>query len=244
MLSKQLLFRVGMIFFIISTLGLLFFKVGQITVEIPKANVQAQMEPIFFIDGVSEKTHIKYEMVDPMFTILDSGGFYLKSNITLASGLKQTWGSMSVTAKVQFNNDKKSFYLTIAEPVVLTIRGKSSNDAGFNIWGQDPQVLQADLSKKLNAFFSEQYIAEISGKALRIQAEVFSIQSMQKNNEGTQIVMNVDQGIFIVITYFVMLLSVLIYAFAYFFIGQVGFEDKKGLGFRDPLKTPVAPKKK
>jgi len=54
----------------------------------------------------------------------------------------------------------------------------------------------------------------------------------------------VDQGIFIVITYFVMCFSVLIYAFAYFFIGSVGFKDNKGLGFRDPLKTPVAPKKK
>jgi len=244
MLSKQLMFRVGVIFFIVSTLGLLFFKVDQITVGIPKANVQVQMEPIFFIDGVSEKGNIKYEMVDPMFTVMDSGDFSLQSNITLASGLKQTWGTMHTIAKVQFLNGKKSFRLTIPQTVELNIRGKKTSDPGFNIWGQDAKPLLADLTKKLNAFFSEQYISKISGKNLRIQAEVFTVQSINKSKDGISILMNVDQGIFIIITYFVMCLSIFIYAFAYFFIGDVGFKDKKGLGFRDPLKTPVAPKNK
>ncbi|MDQ6994024.1 MAG: hypothetical protein Q9M18_00330 [Mariprofundaceae bacterium] len=244
MLSKQLLFRVGVIFFIISTLGLLFFKVSEITVSIPKANIQAQMEPIFFIDGTSQKTHIKYEMVDPMVTILDSGDVAIQSNITLASGLNQTWGTMNLVAKVQFLNDKKAFYLKVLKPVQLNIRGKSSNDAGFDLWGKDTSTLLVDLTDTLNDFFSEQYISEIMGKNLRIQAETFTMKSIQKNNDDIRIVMDVDQGIFIIITYFVMFLSVFIYAFAYFFMGTVGFEDNKGLGFRDPRKTPVAPKKK
>ncbi|MDQ6973887.1 MAG: hypothetical protein Q9M10_03305, partial [Mariprofundaceae bacterium] len=244
MLSKQLLFRVGVIFFIISTLGLLFFKVDEITVGIPKANIQAQMEPIFFIDGTSKKTHIKYEMVDPMVTILDSGDVAIQSNITLASGLNQTWGTMNLVAKVQYVNDKKSFYLEIPKPVQLNIRGKSSNDPGFDLWGKDTRILLEDLTEKLNAFFSEQYISEIMGKNLRIQAETFTMKSIHKSSDGIRMVMDVDQGIFIVITYFVMFLSVFIYAFAYFFVGDVGFKDKKGLGFRDPRQTPVAPKKK
>jgi len=244
MLSKQLLFRVGVIFFIVSTLGLLFFKVDQITVGVPKANIQAQMEPIFFIDGVSEKTHIKYEMVDPIFSILDSGDLDLQSNITLASGLDQTWGKVHALIKVQFRNDKKSFYLTIPKDVELNIRGKKSTDAGFNLWGKDTKILLADLTEKLNAFFSEQYIYEITGKNLRIQADAFTIQEIKKSSDGIQMIMNVEQNIFVIITYFVMFFSVCIYAFAYFFIGDVGFKDKKNLGFRDPRKTPVAPKRK
>jgi len=244
MLSKQLLFRVGIIFFIISTLGLLIYKVDKITVGIPKANIQSQFEPIFFIDGVSKKTHIKYEMVDPMVTILDSGDVAIQSNITLASGLNQTWGTMNLVAKVKYINDKKAFYLSIPEPVQITIRGKKSSNADFNLWGKDTSVLLTDLTEKLNGFFLEKYISEIMGKNLRIQAETFTMKSIGKSKDGIQMVMDVDQGIFIVITYFVMSLSVFIYAFAYFFIGNVGFEDKKGLGFRDPLKTPVAPKRK
>ncbi|MDQ6990570.1 MAG: hypothetical protein Q9M11_02410 [Mariprofundaceae bacterium] len=244
MLSKQLLFRVGVIFFIISTLGLLFFKVSEITVSIPKANIQAQMEPIFFIDGTSQKTHIKYEMVDPMVTILDSGDVAIQSNITLASGLNQTWGTMNLVAKVLYVNDKKSFYLKVLKPVQLKIRGKSSNDAGFDLWGKDTSILLVDLTDTLNAFFSEKYISEIMGKNLRIQAETFTMKSIQKSNDDIRMVMDVDQGIFIIITYFAMFLSVFIYAFAYFFMGTIGFDDNKGLGFRDPRKTPVAPQKK
>jgi len=244
MLSKQLLFRVGIIFFIVSTLGLLFFKVDQITVSVPKNNIQAQMEPLFFIDGVSNKTHIKYAVTDPIFTVLDSGDLALQANITLASGLDQTWGKVNAHVKVQFRNSKKSFYLMIPKNVELNIHGKKSSDAGFNLWGQDTQALLTELTDKLNAFFDEKYIYEIKGKNLRIQAEEFTIQRVEKHGDGIRMVMNVDQGIFIIITYFVLFLSIFIYAFGYFFIGDVGFKDKENIGFRDPLKTPVAPKRK
>jgi len=244
MLSKQLLFRVGIIFFIISTLGILFFKVDQISVDIPKAHIQSQMEPIFFIDGLSEKTQIKYEMVDPLVTVTDSGDINLQSNVTLESGLQQAWGTMNLQAIIKYKDeDKRSFYLVVPKPVVIHIHGKSSSDPGFDLWGKDTHALLADMTKKLNDFFSVQNVAKITGKSLSVQAKAYSILSHAKSNDGIRMIMKVDQGILIVITYFVMSLSIFLFAYAYFFIGEVGFKDKKGVGFRDPRETPIAPKK-
>jgi len=236
MLSKQLLFRLGFLALIVSTLSVAIFKVSEISFDITRTSIQSLMEPSFFIDGESKASRIKYEMVDPMVTISDAGDVVLKSNVTFSSGLDQEWGTMQFVAKPMFVKKKQSLFLTIPESVQFTVSGKSSSDAGFQLWGKDAAPLVAQATEQINDFLSTKVIHTLQGKHLRIQAERLSIRESIKTADGIHVIMDVEQSMSIFITYFIMFLSIMIIAFAYFFIGDVGFKDKKGLGFRDPRR--------
>jgi len=237
MLSKQLLFRLAIILFMISIVGLLIFKVDTLSVDVTKSSIQARMEPVFFIDGKSAETHIKYEIVDPMVKVLDSGDISIKSHITLLSGLDQKWGSMAFTAKVAFQEKDNSFYLQIPGKVEIKIRGKSSSDADFKLWGKNVEPLLTSITAQLNRFLFTKDIFALSGSELRVQAISLAIREVNKTDDGIKIVLDVDQGIFVIIVYFAMLLAAFIFACGYFFVGgAVGFKDPTKMLFIDPKK--------
>jgi len=246
MLSKKLLFRLGMIFLIISTLGIIFYKVDTIAIDIDKKSMQSQMEPLFFFDGAVRHGRLKYELVDPVLQVQDNGLVHFDANVTLSQGLDKAWGRVSFDTKIMYRNKHKAFYLAIPndEQVVLSVHGKQSNEPDFRLWRKKVDDVVSDMKNKVNIFLSDQEVYEIGGKNLRIQAQNFIIADVQKTERGAHLILNVDQGIFIIITYFVMGVSIFMMLFAYFFIGQVGFKDAENIGYRDLRDTPRYAKKK
>ena len=237
MLSKQLLFRLATILFIVTVIGLLIFKVNQLTVDVAKTSIQSIMEPVFLIDGKSEKLNIKYEIADPSVTVTDSGDVAFKSSIMLASGLDKKWGTMAFTTKVTFQPKDNSFYLKIPKDVILTFSGKSSNEAGFELWNKNAESLVPMITEQMNRFLFTKDIFVLTGSELRVQAISLAIHEVKKTNDGFTIVLDVDQGIFVIIVYFAMLLSAFIFACGYFFVGgAVGFKDPTKMLFIDPKK--------
>jgi len=239
MFSKQLLLRLGLIFFLVSLVGILVFKVDTLSVDVQRKSVQAQFEPLLFMDGQSSKTHIKYEIGAPLVKLTDSGDVKMKLDLGLTSGLNQKWGSVEFVAKVVLRKENDAFYLKIPEKVQLNVSHKHSNEAGFKLWHKDASDLIEAMTGQLNEFFFSKNIYELKGGNLRVQAVDLDIHEVKKKGDALNIILDVDQGIFIVITYFVMFLSVFTFAFAYFLVGgRVGFKDAANIGFRDPKKTP------
>ncbi len=246
MLSKQLLFRLGLIFLIISTLGIAFYKVDNITIDVDKKSMQSQMEPLFFLDGSLHQGRLKYELVDPALQVQDDGRVHFDANVTLQHGLEKAWGRVSFDTALVYRNKHKAFYLAIPkdQKVVLTVHGKTSDAQDFRLWRKKVDDVLVDMKAKVNHFLSDQEVYKIGGKHLRIQAQNFTIADAQKTATGVHLLLNVDQGIFIVITYFVMGVSIFMMLFAYFFIGSVGFKDAENIGYRDLRDTPRYAKKK
>jgi len=239
MLSKQLLFRLAIILFIVTVIGLVVFKVNQMSVDVAKTSIQSRMEPVYLITGQSKETNIKYEIADPSVVILDSGDISFKSSIMLASGLDKKWGKMAFTTKVTFQPKDNSFYLKIPESVIITVSGKSSNEAGFKLWNKSAESLVTQITKQVNDFLFTKDIFALSGSKLRVQARSLAINKVNKTADGIQIVLDVDQGIFVIIVYFAMFLSAFIFACGYFFVGgAVGFKDKTQIHLIDPKKIP------
>jgi len=239
MLSKQLLFRLAIILFIVTVIGLVVFKVNQLSVDVTKISIQSRMEPVYLITGQANEMNIKYEIADPSVTILDSGDVSFKSSLMVASGLEKKWGSMAFTTKVTFQAKNNSFYLKIPENVVLTVSGKSSNEEGFTLWNKDAKPLVGMITKQMNDFLFTKDIFALSGSKLRVQARSLKIHNVNKTADGIQIVLDVDQGIFVIIVYFAMFLSAFIFACGYFFVGgAVGFKDKTKINLIDPKKIP------
>jgi len=239
MLSKQLLFRLATILFIVTVIGLLIFKVNQLSVDVAKTSIQSIMEPVFLIDGQSKEMNLKYEIADPSVTVTDSGDVAFKSSIMLLSGLDKKWGTMAFTTKVTFQPKDNSFYLKIPKDVILTFAGKSSNEAGFELWNKNAESLVAMITKQMNRFLFTKDIFVLTGSELRVQAISLTIHEVKKTNDGFTIVLDVDQGIFVIIVYFAMLLSAFIFACGYFFVGgAVGFKDPTKMLFIDPKKIP------
>jgi len=239
MLSKQLLFRLATILFIVTVIGLLIFKVNQLSVDVAKTSIQSIMEPVFLIDGQSKEMNLKYEIADPSVTVLDSGDVAFKSSIMLLSGLDKEWGTMAFTTKVTFQPKDNSFYLKIPKNVILTFSGKSSNEAGFKLWNKNAESLVTMITKQMNRFLFTKDIFVLTGSELRVQAISLAIHEVKKTNDGFTIVLDVDQGIFVIIVYFAMLLSAFIFACGYFFVGgAVGFKDPTKMLFIDPKKIP------
>ncbi len=246
MLSKQLLFRLGMIFLIISTLGIIFYKVDTIAIDIDKKSMQGQMEPLFFLDGTVRQGRLKYELVDPVLQVQDNGLIHFDANVTLEQGLEKAWGRVSFDTALVYRNKHKSFYLAIPKDkqVVMSIHRKQSTEPDFKLWGKKVDDVVVDMKNKVNIFLNDQEVYDIAGKNLRIQAQNFIIADVQKTATGAHLILNVDQGIFIVITYFVMGVSFFMMMFAYFFIGTIGLKDAKDVGYRDLRDTPRYSKKK
>ena len=241
MLSKQLLFRLAMILFIVTVIGLVIFKVNQLSVDVAKTSIQSIMEPLFLIDGQSKEMNIKYEIADPTVTVLDSGDVAFKSSIMLLSGLDKKWGTMTFTTKVTFQEKDNSFYLKIPKDkdVILTFSDKSSNEVGFKLWNKSAESLVAQITEQMNRFLFTKDIFVLTGSELRVQAISLTIHEVDKTKDGFTIVLDVDQGIFVIIVYFNMLLSVFIFACGYFFVGgAVGFKDPTKMLFIDPKKIP------
>ncbi len=237
MLSKQLLFRLAIILFAVTVIGLLIFKVDQLSVDITKTSIQSRMEPVFFIDGKSNETNIKYEITDPMVKVLDTGDISIKSHIMVESGLDQKWGNMELVAKVAFQKKDNSFYMYIPGKVQLNISRKSSNDVGFKLWGKNTEPLIATITEQMNKFLFTKDIFALSGSQLRVQAISLTINDVKKSDNGINIILDVDQGIFVIIVYFAMFLSAFIFACGYFFVGgAVGFRDPTKMLFIDPKK--------
>ena len=240
MLSKKLLFMLGIIIFTVSLIGLMTYKVDEISIHITKSSIQSKMEPVFFIDGRSDKLNIKYEIVDPVVKVSDDGKLLFQSNITLSSGLNQKWGTMEMVTKPIFQGKYNSFYLE-PEQVVLKVDGKSSSDGTFTLWREDATPLIGKIKTQMKSFLSTKVIYTLTGKNLRHQAESLSIRESQKHSDGINIVLNVEQSISIIILYAVMFLSIFVFACGYFFVGgKVGFKEAKEIRFRDPRK-PMNP---
>ncbi|MDQ6967625.1 MAG: hypothetical protein Q9M14_02950 [Mariprofundaceae bacterium] len=239
MLSKQLLFRLAIILFIIAVIGLLIFKVDQMSVNVTKTSIQSRMERLFLITGQSKELNIKYEIADPSVTVLDSGDIAFKSSIMLTSGLDKKWGTMAFATKVALRAKDNSFHLIVPENVILTFRSGSSNKAGFKLWKKNAEPLVTMITKQMNAFLLTKDIFALSGSQLRVQARSITIHKVNKSDNGIQIVLDVDQGMFVIIVYVAMLLAAFIFACGYFFVGGVvGFKDPTKLLFIDPKKIP------
>ncbi|GEM_PF-6499999 len=237
MLSKQLLFRLATLLFLVAVIGLLIFKVNQLSVNVEKTSIQGIMEPVFLIDGQSTDLNIKYEIADPSVSITDSGDVAFKSSIMVASGLDKQWGKMAFTSKVTFQPKDNSFYLKIPKDVILTFADQSSNEAGFKLWNKNAESLVPMITKQMNRFLFTKDIFVLTGSELRVQARSLTIHEVKKTNDGFTIVLDVDQGIFVIIVYFAMLLAAFIFACGYFFVGgAVGFKDPTKMLFIDPKK--------
>ena len=239
MFSKKLLFALSIIFFIVSILGLTVFKVDDIEINISESGIQSRMEPIYYFKKTLNQSNVTYEIENPTVSVSKSGDVTVKSELTLTSGTDVQWGLVIFTAKVAIDNKNNAFYLEIPNTVTIKLPGKDSSKENFSVWNTDAKTLAKNMTPQLNAFLKKTAIETIKDGDLRNQASSLSIAKVSEGNGYIHLVLAVEQTISIVVVYTVMILSILIWLSAYFFVGgKVGFKDAENIGFRDPRRDP------
>jgi len=234
-LTKKLVFTLGLLFFIISNIALYVFKVEVLPVKVSYTEIQALMDSKFYVKETSEKTGVTYEILNPTVELLDDAQVAFTLDLNLKANPEVEWGKVKFVADVIYFDKKHRLYLNIPDQAELIVLGKSSNNADFNLWNKDTKTLVSDVTVSINKVLAKYIIYALKGPELRVQAEYYSLKSIVKQGNGLDIVLNVHQGINIFILYLVMALSVLTFACGYFFVGGVaGFKDPDDHGFHDP----------
>ena len=244
MLSKKLLFTLSFIIMMVSIISSYVFKVEQLSFDITKSSIKSKIEPDFYLKNKLRDLNIKYEVLNPTVKVLDNGEVFMKSDLTLESGADNDWGDVEFASKVTFDVAAMAIYLRIPEKVQLKVNGKNSNQADFKLWNKDVTPLVKDITTQMNIFLVKEPLYVLTGSELRNSAEALSLGSITKTSNGLNIILDVDQGNKVYMIYFVMFLSVFIFACGYFLVGgSVGFKDAKNVGFRDPRDAPRGNKK-
>ncbi|MDQ6998555.1 MAG: hypothetical protein Q9M17_07560 [Mariprofundus sp.] len=237
MLTKKLIFTLGLLFFIVSNIGGYVYKVESLPVIIPQKGIQANMDSTFYIKNTSQKTGVTYEMLDPHVTILDSGDVAVKLDLTLTANPQVEWGTVEFVSTLDFDNVVNVVLLKVVDQAVITVLDKNSTSPDFNLWNKDIKVLVEDMTTQINNYLSKNVLYTLKGAELRVQASSYAIGPYKKTPTGLDITLMVDQGMTIFILYTVMLLSVLTFAAGYFFVGGVaGWKDPDDTGWHDPRK--------
>jgi len=237
-LTKKLIFTLGLLFFIVSNIGGYVYKVESLPVIIPQKNIQANMDSTFYIKNTSQKTGVTYEMLDPHVTILDSGDVAVKLDLTLTANPQVEWGTVEFVSTLDFDNVVNVVLLKVVDQAVITVLDKNSTSPDFNLWNKDIKVLVEDMTTQINNYLSKNVLYTLKGAELRVQASSYAIGPYQKTPTGLDIALMVDQGMTIFILYTVMFLSVLTFAAGYFFVGGVaGWKDPDDTGWNDPRKV-------
>jgi len=236
-LTKKLIFTLGLLFFIISNVGLYIFKVEELPLKISQTKIQSIMDSKFYIKDTSSKTGVTYEILDPYVDLLDSGEVSFLLDATLTANPEVEWGKVKFISKLVYHEEHRTIDLQLPDDAQLIVAGKSSNDTGFNLWNKNTKDLVADLTASINKHLAKHLVYALKGPELRLQAESYSLKSVVKNGKTLDVVLNVHQGINIFILYAVMVLSILTFAAGYFLVGGVaGFKDPDDKGFHDPRK--------
>jgi len=234
-LTKKLVFTLGLLFFIISNIGLYVFKVDELPVNISQRSIQALMDSTFYIKDTSAKTGVTYEVLDSTVEILDSAEVSFMLDLTLTAKPEVEWGKLAFVSKLEYHEKNHSLFLQIPDQVQLIVLGKTSDSADFALWNKDIKTLVADVTEKVNKHLAKHLLYALKGPELRLQADSYSLKSVTKHADALAIVLNVNQGINIFILYMVMALSVVTFACGYFFVGGIaGFKDPDDKGFHDP----------
>jgi len=236
-LTKKLIFTLGLLFFIVSNIGGYVYKVESLPVIIPQKSIQANMDSTFYIKDTSTRTGVTYEMLDPHVTILDSGEISVKLDLELTANPQIEWGTVEFVSTLDFDNLVNVVLLKVVDQAVITVLDKKSTSADFNLWNKDVKQLVEDMTKQINNYLSKNVLYTLSGAELRVQAESYAIGEVKTTSTGLDIALLVDQGMTIFILYTVMFLSVLTFASGYFFVGGVaGWKDPDDIGWHDPRK--------
>ena len=237
MLTKKLIFTLGLLFFMVSNIGGYVYKVESLPVIIPQKSIQANMDSTFYIKDTSQKTGVTYEMLDPNVTILDSGEVAVKLDLTLTANPQVEWGTVEFVSTLDFDNVVNVVLLKVVDQAVITVLDKNSTSPDFNLWNKDINVLVEDMTHQINNYLSKNVLYTLKGAELRVQASSYAIGPFEKSPTGLDITLLVDQGMTIFILYTVMFLSVLTFASGYFFVGGVaGWKDPDDKGWHDPRK--------
>jgi len=236
-LTKKLIFTLGLLFFMVSNIGGYVYKVESLPVIIPQKSIQANMDSTFYIKDTSQKTGVTYEMLDPNVTILDSGEVAVKLDLTLTANPQVEWGTVEFVSTLDFDNVVNVVLLKVVDQAVITVLDKNSTSPDFNLWNKDINVLVEDMTHQINNYLSKNVLYTLKGAELRVQASSYAIGPFEKSPTGLDITLLVDQGMTIFILYTVMFLSVLTFASGYFFVGGVaGWKDPDDKGWHDPRK--------
>jgi hypothetical protein len=234
-LTKKLVFTLGLLFFLLSNISLYVFKVDELPFKISYTEIQALMDSKFYVKDTSEKTGVTYEILDPTVELLDDAHVAFTLDLTLTANPEVEWGKVKFVSEVHYNDKKHRLDLVIPDQAELIVLGKSSNNADFNLWNKDIKTLVSDVTVSINKHLAKYIIYALKGPELRVQAEYYSLKSVTKHANALDVVLNVHQGINIFILYMVMALSVITFACGYFFVGGVaGFKDPDDKGFHDP----------
>ena len=237
MLTKKLIFTLGLLFFIVSNIGGIVYKVESLPVMIPQKSIQANMDSTFYIKDTSKRTGVTYEILDPRATVLETGEVAVKLDLTLTANPEIEWGTVEFVSKLGFDNVVNVVLLQVVDQAVITVLDKNSTDPGFKLWNKDIKVLVEDMTVQINNYLSKNVLYTLSGGELRVQAESYAIGEVKATSTGLDIALLVDQGMTIFILYTVMFLSVLTFAAGYFFVGGVaGWKDPDDIGWHDPRK--------
>jgi len=236
-LTKKLIFTLGLLFFIVSNIGGYVYKVESLPVIIPQKSIQANMDSTFYIKDTSKKTGITYEILDPHVSITDSGEVAVKLDLTLKANPEVEWGTVEFVSTLDFDNVVNVVLLKVVDQAVITVLDKSSTSPDFNLWNKDINVLVEDMTVQINNYLSKNVLYTLKGAELRVQASSYAIGEVKSSPSGLDLQLLVDQGMTIFILYTVMFLSVLTFASGYFFVGGVaGWKDPDDTGFHDPRK--------
>jgi len=234
-LTKKLVFTLGLLFFIISNIALYVFKVEELPVNISQRSIQSIMDSKFYVKDTSAKTGVTYEILDPTVEVLDNGDVGFKLDVTFTAKPEVEWGKLHFVSKLEYHEKVHSLFLQVPDQIELIVLGKSSNNSDFALWNKDIKTLVSDVTVSVNKNLAKHILYALKGPELRLQADFYSLQSVMKTPEGLDIVLHVHQGMNIFILYMVMALSVLTFIIGYFFIGGVaGWKDPDDTGFHDP----------
>jgi len=234
-LTKKLIFTLGLLFFIISNIGLYVFKVEELPVNISQRSIQSIMDSKFYVKDTSAKTGVTYEILDPTVEVLDNGDIEFKLDVTFTAKPEVEWGKLHFVSKLEYHEKVHSLFLQVPDQIELIVLGKSSNNSDFALWNKDIKTLVSDATVSVNKNLAKHILYALTGPELRLQADFYSLQSVTKTPDGLGVVLHVHQGMNIFILYMVMALSVLTFACGYFFVGGIaGFKDPDDKGFHDP----------
>jgi len=234
-LTKKLIFTLGLLFFALSVVGLYVFKVDELPLKVSYTDIQSLMDSKFYVKDTSAKTGVTYEILDPTVEFLDDAHVAFSLDLTLKAKPEVEWGKVRFVSEVIYLDEKHRLYLQIPDQAELIVLGKSSNNADFSLWNKDVKTLVSDVTVSINKVLAKYIIYALKGPELRVQAEYYSLKSIVKQGNELDIVLDVHQGINIFILYLVMALAVVTFACGFFFVGGVaGWKDPDDKGFHDP----------
>jgi len=163
-LTKKLIFTLGLFFFVLSVVGLYVFKVDQLPVKVSYTEIQALMDSKFYVKDTSAKTGVNYEILNPTVELLDDARVAFSLDLNLKANPEVEWGKVRFVAEVVYLDKKHRLYLNVPDQAELIVLGKSSNNSDFNLWNIDTKTLVSDVTVSINKVLAKYIIYALKGQ--------------------------------------------------------------------------------